>query len=233
MAITFVQGNHGFSTTPSIGFAGSVTKGNLLIMLWGCSFGGGTPQDLGFSDSIGSVYHDQGPINSDLGFNPGFAMGWAIAAATGACTVSSRNVTANNGYTLVCAEFSGVSQIENYTSGGSSAQVSPSFFTSPTITPSQANSLVVCLDTIRQGVAVGAFTGTWTSGFTVAAQNMGSTGVGCDIGYKILTAAAATTATETVTNSGTSGQNNGRMTIMDFVAFGTGLLPLNVSWLAW
>lgn len=219
MAISFVQGNQGFSTVPSAGFVSSVTKGNLIMFLWGCAFGGGTPQNLGFFDSFGSVYNNQGFINSDLGTNPGFAMGWAIAAATGACSISSNNTTPNNGYTMCVAEFSGVTKIENYTVGTNSGQVSPSFFGGASITPSAANSLAIGLTTVRQGVAVGAFTGTWTSGYASAAQlgNGGGTGICVDIGYKILSAAAATSGTETVTNAGVNGQNNGRITMMDFI----------------
>lgn len=189
MAAALVQSNQGTSATAitAPAFAGASTSGNLVVLAFASDDYNGTP-DTGWTQSTGmeqQTFH-------------GSYIWWRVSTGqtTFQYTIGSASVSA-----WVLMEFSGLDVSPYDTSNGQFAQSTANSYTTPAITPTAGDRLLVgSIGTSLVGGGQGN-PGTWTNSFTGITGANNGTGAG--------TRDSVGTAYELVTANGSTAYSTG------------------------
>lgn len=195
MAIAPVQHKSGIGTVAatSPAFTAATTSGNLVVLAFASDDYNGTP-DTGWTQSTGM---------EQQGFH-GSYIWWRISA--GETSFSYTIATATHS-AWVLMEFSGVDSSPYDTSLGQFVNTGAATYTTPSITPSAGDRLVVASIGASRGSAVApGVAGTWTNSFTPSDSAVSSgtgTNDSASTAYLLTTADGSTGVSTGATYAGT------------------------------
>lgn len=217
MAAALVQhaSGTGATATTTASFAGATTSGNLVVLTFAADDYNGTP-DTGWTQS--SQMEQQT-------FHGGY-LWWRISAGQTSFqyTIGSATVSA---WTL--GEFSGLTATPYDVSLGQFVQTTLGSYTTPSLTPTAGDRLLVgAIGTSQSGGGQGT-PGTWTNSFTAIDGANNGTGAGTrdsdGSAYLAVTADGVTAYSTGASWVGGSGQSRSGLIIAFIVAGGGGATP--------
>jgi len=225
MSALLIQHAHGSGAnvgSVTVAFASNVAAGDLLVIVAGSGFCGpagglGTPTDTQ------SNTWTQAVNSSNVNDNTQVVLWYALAAASGACTVTLPAGSGTGAIEVLIAEYSGVIKV-----GGTPLDQSHSNLSgvaTGSITTTQANELIIAV--ACDGGAVG-FAGPWGPGTGFTIEEQASIGQLCGGGT-----ASTVYADQTVTSIGTysctftgaNGSDNSNAGIASFFASAPTVAP--------